>query len=92
MIGAGDINIEQKPDKMAIVEVTDTIVYPRTMVIHAKHASSALSAVVGPRRLELLAIAAVPRASRNLLDFVDFAGQAIRFPSVRHPAGVSDDA
>jgi len=65
-MGSND-TIEKEEEEVFVVPKTDTIVDPRTMMVHPQHACAANTAMVTPVRFELrapLAIAAVTRLLR----------------------------
>ena len=57
---------------MPVVVVTDAVVHPGAMVVHAEHAALALPAVVRPWRLVGVAHSAVTWTARETFDFVSF--------------------
>jgi hypothetical protein len=40
MIGAGDIDIEEEADKVRIIEMSNAVIDPRTMVVYQKSSGS----------------------------------------------------
>lgn len=64
---------------MAVVKVSDAIVYPRAMVIHAKNTSITIPTVMGSGRLVILAHPAISWTTCELLDLVS-VHMSIRFP------------
>jgi hypothetical protein len=73
VIRARNINKEKKSNEVTIVVMADTVVQPRTMVIHSQDAFLALTAMMSSRRFVSIAHSAVSRRPRESLDFVAFS-------------------
>ena len=53
-IQRADKQIEAEKQKVPLILHTDTIVHPRTVMIHHENASVACAAVMGPRRFDFI--------------------------------------
>jgi hypothetical protein len=73
---------------MAVIEMTDAVVYPWAMVIHSKYTPVASPAVVSTRRFILLTHATESWFPSELLDFITIR-VGIRFPITRDATRIS---
>lgn len=87
MIRAGEVDIEEKPNEIAVIEVADAVIHPGTMMIHAQDTPFTLFTVVSPGGLGFLTESTISRLSGELLDFITIF-RRVRFPIIRYAAWV----
>jgi hypothetical protein len=56
-----NVDVEQKPYKVAIIGVAYAIIYPGAVMVHFQYASPTSAAMMGPRRFIIIASATKPR-------------------------------